>query len=71
MIRYLAILVGISVLAAACTVWNGPAEIRLIDGTVLKCERGLWRNHINTITCATPYGDLHIPWDSVTGLTTK
>ena len=64
-----ALLVLVALLAlTSCSSWYGPAEIRLKDGTVLQCPKGLTFQY-SVVTCGGK--GVTVPWAQVSGYSTK
>lgn len=63
-----AALVTAALLVAGCQSWHGEAEVRLKDGTRLRCDRGLtFQNH--RVGCEG--SGISVPWDAVAGYSTR
>ena len=71
--RLTALFLVVGFIAAACSSWSGPAEVRLKDGTVLSCTKGLTFN-VKYIICSQDdgnNGNIEVPWGLVAGYATK
>ncbi len=63
-------IVGGAIFLAACSSWHGPAEVKLKNGTVMSCPKGLTFMK-KTVDCEQERGAISIPWNQVAGYATK
>ena len=66
-----ALLVGAALFLAACSSWHGPAEIKLKNGTILQCPKGLTFEHPYVSCEASDGRSIKVPWSQVAGYSTK
>lgn len=72
MIRTAVLLAFVAIFAVACNFyWDGPVEVKMIDGTTINCERRIDSDFLY-LYCEKKEDKLavKIPWKLVTGLKT-
>ncbi len=68
--RLLFVVVGGTIFLAACSSWDGPAEVKLKSGVVISCPKGLTFQR-DVVRCAQDNGFIDIAWNQVAGYATK